>query len=72
MPIYEYVCSECSQPSEILLKGRRDKPRCSHCGSAKLQRRFSTFAAHRGGGVPAGKCPAGAEGACRSDKCPLA
>ena len=72
MPIYEYICDECDRPSEILLKGRREKPRCPHCGSAKLTRQFSTFAAHQGGSSAPQQCPAGADGSCRSGNCPLA
>ncbi len=72
MPIYEYVCEECDKPSEILLKGRSEKPSCPHCGSAKLARQFSTFAAHQGGGAPGGQCPSAMDGSCKSGKCPMA
>ncbi|MDP6636528.1 MAG: zinc ribbon domain-containing protein [Phycisphaerae bacterium] len=64
MPIYEYVCSKCGHAFEKLVPSSKTKPKCEKCGSAKLDRQFSTFAAHGGG--------AGA-GACRSaDQCPAA
>lgn len=72
MPIYEYTCDECGRATEILLKGRRDKPRCPHCGSAELTRQFSTLAAHEGGASSPQQCPAGADETCRSGQCPLA
>ena len=78
MPIYEYVCDECSRAFEALVSSSRVKSACPGCGSKKLTRRFSTFAAH-GGGVKSpcqgGTCPsmeaAGAEG-CGGGKCPYA
>lgn len=71
MPIYEYVCDQCDEPSEILLKSVSQKPRCPHCGSAKLARQFSTFAAHQGSSSQPQQCQAGADGTCKSGKCPM-
>ena len=66
MPIYEYTCDECSQPAEILLKDRPDKPHCPHCGAVELTRQFSTLAAHEGGASNPQQCPAGADETCWS------
>ncbi|HNX27212.1 MAG TPA: zinc ribbon domain-containing protein [Phycisphaerae bacterium] len=55
MPIYEYTCENCGKDFEKLVSSSAAKPLCPECGSKKVQRRFSTFAAHGGGA--AGKCP---------------
>ncbi|MGA3266853.1 MAG: zinc ribbon domain-containing protein [Verrucomicrobiota bacterium] len=55
MPIYEFHCEKCERDSEILVRSRDWKgTRCPHCGSAKLSKKFSTFAAAHadGGGAP--------------------
>jgi putative FmdB family regulatory protein len=46
MPIFEYKCSNCGKISEFLEKaGNNAKRRCLHCGSSKLDKQFSVFAA---------------------------
>lgn len=46
MPVFEYMCSQCGKISEFLERaGAKDKKVCSHCGSGKLEKQFSTFAA---------------------------
>jgi len=54
MPIYEFHCEKCERDSEILVRSRDWKgTRCPHCGSAKLSKKFSTFAsAHADSGAP--------------------
>jgi len=45
MPIFEYKCKECSKISDFLVNGSsKDKKKCVHCGSASLEKLFSTFA----------------------------
>src|SRR6185437_186307 len=47
MPIYEYSCQECRKRSSLLVMNPR-RPRsivCRHCGSLKLERLVSRFAA---------------------------
>ncbi len=47
MPIYEYSCQECCRRSSFLIMNPRH-PRsivCRHCGSSKLERLLSRFAA---------------------------
>ena len=42
MPIYEYVCRACGQPSEILQKiSEPDAKQCPHCGKRSLTRQVS-------------------------------
>jgi putative FmdB family regulatory protein len=49
MPIYEFHCAECERDSEILLRSSDwTGTQCPHCGSAKLGKKFSTFAAAGG------------------------
>jgi putative FmdB family regulatory protein len=46
MPIYEFHCAECERDSEILVRSSAWKgAECPHCGSTKLEKKFSTFAA---------------------------
>jgi len=46
MPVFEYKCSQCGKISEFLERaGSNDKRACLHCGSDKLEKQFSTFAA---------------------------
>jgi putative FmdB family regulatory protein len=44
MPVYEYVCRSCSHPFEELVFGD-EQPVCPKCASAKLEKKFSVFAA---------------------------
>lgn len=49
MPIYEYRCQDCGRKSSFLIFNV-DEPlreKCNHCGSDKLQRIMSRFAAVR-------------------------
>jgi len=46
MPIYEFHCEKCGKDSEILVRSTDWKnSECPHCGSKKLSKKFSTFAA---------------------------
>ncbi|HEX9046612.1 MAG TPA: zinc ribbon domain-containing protein [Verrucomicrobiae bacterium] len=57
MPIYEFHCEKCGSDSEILVRSADWKgTKCPHCGSAKLDKKFSTFAAAGGGGASGGAC----------------
>ena len=45
MPIYEFHCEACERDSEILVRSADWRgTKCPHCGSAKLDKKFSTFA----------------------------
>lgn len=57
MPIYEYICEGCGKDFDKLVSSSSAKPACPECGSKKVQRKFSTFSAHGGGGAEK-KCPA--------------
>lgn len=76
MPVYEYSCEGCGHDLELLVMGSA-KPVCPDCGSKKLQRKFSTFAARQGmASTPScadGGCPGsrGGKSACASGGCPF-
>ncbi len=58
MPIYEFHCGKCGRDSEILVRSSDwSGSKCPHCGSAKLDKKFSTFAA-AGAGESSGSRPA--------------
>ena len=52
MPIYEYRCADCRRRSSIFVRSISStvRPRCEHCGSAKMSRLMSKFAVHRAAG----------------------
>lgn len=41
MPIYEYICLDCRQPAEILVRNLETEPRCPRCGSNRLEKQVS-------------------------------
>jgi len=49
MPIYEYICSDCSEKCELLLLSSEDAAVCPKCGSRRLNRVMSTFSAASSG-----------------------
>ncbi len=56
MPLYEYRCPECGHRFEVLQKMGQGAEGlfCPHCGAAKVEKQFSTFAAAAGAGASAG------------------
>ncbi|MHC4712116.1 MAG: FmdB family zinc ribbon protein [Planctomycetota bacterium] len=48
MPIYEYRCGRCEGVFEVFVRGSSDgsPPRCTECGSRKVEKVFSVFASH--------------------------
>ena len=48
MPIYEYVCEDCQDEFEVLVRGN-EKPACPECGGQHLEKLLSVPAAHTGG-----------------------
>ena len=43
MPIYEYVCCQCANEFELLVRGE-EKAECPNCSSLKLEKQFSVTA----------------------------
>lgn len=73
MPIYEFSCEKCKRDSEVLVRSSDwTGTQCPHCGSTKLTKKFSMFAASTGAsygddcaGAPAcGMNPSSCGGCC--------
>jgi putative FmdB family regulatory protein len=57
MPIYEFHCDACEKDSEVLVRSSKWKgTKCPHCGSTKLNKKFSTFASSVAGETAAPAC----------------
>ena len=65
MPVYEYGCTQCDHQFEEFSRTMNSRvlPACSSCGSSKVERRLSVFAARQevvakpaAGGAPCGRC----------------
>jgi putative FmdB family regulatory protein len=65
MPIYEFVCMSCESHFEELLRTDAADPGCPDCGSEKVARQFSVFAAHGTAGQPS----FGGSGGCCGGSC---
>ncbi|MBN2420218.1 MAG: zinc ribbon domain-containing protein [Deltaproteobacteria bacterium] len=66
MPIYDFVCTECSSEVEILVTSSGDVPVCSECGSKNLVKKMSapsSFSGNASSGFPG----AGDTGCCGSN-----
>ncbi len=74
MPIFEYICQDCGQKNEILLKSREQSPVCS-CGSHNLKKQLSAFAVSESSSGAVGGCADGSCGlqrpSCSSGMCGL-
>ena len=68
MPIYEYVCMSCESHFEELVRNG-ETPNCPDCGEAKVQKQFSTFAAHGTKSQPTFSGPTGGGGGCCGGGC---
>lgn len=62
MPIHEYVCQDCGESFEKLVRAA-DQPECPRCHSVALDKKLSVFATANAGGD---KLPAMAGGPCGS------
>ncbi len=62
MPIFEYVCRDCSNKFEALIQGSQTTS-CPSCQSTNLEQQLSVFAVGRGGQRSASSA-AGACGTC--------
>jgi putative FmdB family regulatory protein len=66
VPIYEYVCMACEEHFEELVRNG-EEPDCPQCGTAKVRRQLSTFAAH--GSTPQPSFGGSAGGGCCGGSC---
>lgn len=65
MPIFEYVCDDCGNKFEKLVRNG-DAVRCPGCGEAHLTTAHSTFAAHSNGKAKAAEFPSCPGGMCQT------
>ena len=49
MPIFEYLCEDCGNKFEKLVRNGANGVHCPSCGQEHLKQQFSTFAAHANG-----------------------
>lgn len=72
MPLYEYICRDCGKSFELLVSAST-KPVCEFCGSKKIEKQMSVFAAHAAADPTpppcAGGCGGFSRGACGSGCC---
>ena len=56
MPIFEYVCDDCSEKYDKLVRSRTAKIelKCPKCGSTHGKKALSAFSAHTAGGAALG------------------
>ena len=69
MPIYEYVCADCSQKFEKLVRRWGDPASCPHCASAAVEKQLSTFTVSSSSGSPAIECCGMPQGGCGASAC---
>lgn len=50
MPIYEYVCTDCTEKFERLVRRWGEAVSCPACSSDAVDKQLSTFAVSSGGG----------------------
>ena len=41
MPIFDYLCIDCGEQSEIIVTSSSDRPACRNCGSVNLEKMIS-------------------------------
>lgn len=67
MPLFEYRCAGCGSVFEHLARSAGERPAaCPKCGAKKVEKQFSTFAAHQ---APEAGLPGCASGSCTSGTC---
>jgi len=52
MPIFEYMCKECGNNFEVLVKSGDDNISCPQCKGGEVSKLFSTFAYRTAGSGP--------------------
>ncbi len=76
MPLFEYSCEKCGERFEALVpRAEADRAVCPKCGSRRVRRELSTFAAVGGRSefaCASGTCPGtGSLGSCATGTCPF-
>lgn len=68
MPLREYVCADCDERFETLVRAG-DTPQCPRCGSVSLAQQLSVFAAATSSGAAGSAMPTGC-GTCGDPRGP--
>jgi putative FmdB family regulatory protein len=66
VPIYEYLCQDCGNKFEKLVRRSDDDVACPSCGKSHLKTELSTFAAHANGSPARSEMPSCPGGMCRT------
>jgi putative FmdB family regulatory protein len=48
MPLFDFVCSDCGETSEVLIATSGDRPECRVCGSMNLKKMISAHSSLSG------------------------
>jgi putative FmdB family regulatory protein len=64
MPLFEYICEECGETFEKLVRGSTTTILCPSCESANVRKKLSTFASRISGGTSASTSSSSAGAAC--------
>jgi len=64
MPIFDYKCKKCGKKVELIVLSSSEKGelKCPHCGSADIEKMFSSFnvgGPRDAGGSSGSSCPTG-------------
>jgi putative FmdB family regulatory protein len=56
MPVYEFECKTCGEPFDLFVRSMKDMEdlKCPECGSAELERIFSSFGTSSGSSAGGG------------------
>lgn len=66
MPIFEYICKNCGELFEKLIRRENTSVQCPQCGSSDVSKKFSTFATAGIVSTPSSGCGCGD---CSSHNC---
>ena len=69
MPVYDFKCLDCSQVSEVLVRGNEQVPHCPDCGSDNLEKLMSASYMVRTGSQAAGTTCCGRSERCDAPPC---
>ncbi|MCX5781345.1 MAG: zinc ribbon domain-containing protein [Elusimicrobia bacterium] len=59
MPIYEYLCNKCKEKFEKLIIEKGNTVKCPKCGSAEVEKQFSSFSGGSSKKTAKASCPSG-------------
>ncbi len=62
MPLFDFLCLDCSELSEILVTGEGTPPVCAKCGSTNLKKMLSAHSSLSG--PRSGRMPGAGDTAC--------